>query len=44
MDNGYEIETSDVRLYTFVIAVAAGEIDEDRAFRFLKDVTITLPG
>lgn len=44
MENGYEIETSDVRLYAFVIAVAAGEIDEDGAFRFLKDVTITLPG
>jgi death-on-curing protein len=44
MDNGYEIETSNVRLYAFVNAVTAGEIDKDGAFRFLKDVIITLPG
>jgi death-on-curing protein len=44
MDNGYEIETSNVRLDAFVIAVAAGKIDEDGAFGFLMDVTITLPG
>jgi death-on-curing protein len=43
MDNGFEIETSDVHLYTFVIAVAAGEIDEDGALRFLKDVSVSLP-
>ncbi|PZM16927.1 type II toxin-antitoxin system death-on-curing family toxin [Rhizobium tubonense] len=42
MDNGYEIETNDVHLYTFVIAVAAGEIDEEGALRFLRDVTIPL--
>jgi death-on-curing protein len=43
MDNSHEIETTDVHLYTFVIAVAAGEIDEDGALRFLKDVTVPLP-
>jgi death-on-curing protein len=44
MDNGFEIETTDAHLYTFVVAVAAGEIDEDGALRFLKDVTVPLPG
>lgn len=42
MDNGYEIEVDDVTLYTFVLAVAAGEIDEDGATRFLRDVSVPL--
>jgi death on curing protein len=43
MDNGFEIETSDGLLYTFVLGVAAGEIDEDGATRFLRDYSIPLP-
>ena len=34
--NGYRIETTDVHLYNFVLAVAAGEIDEEGATRFLQ--------
>jgi death on curing protein len=40
MENGYEIETSDSLLFSFVLSVAAGEIDEDGAIRFLRDVTV----
>lgn len=40
--NGYRIETSDAHLYNFVLGVAAGEIDEDGATRFLRDFTIPL--
>ena len=40
MDNGFEIATDDATLYTFVLAVAAGEIDEEGATRFLCDVSI----
>ena len=40
MDNGFEIDTDDATLYTFVIAVAAGEIDEEGATRFLRDVSV----
>ncbi|NTF41543.1 type II toxin-antitoxin system death-on-curing family toxin [Rhizobium rhizogenes] len=40
MDNGYQIQTTDANLYAFVVAVAAGEIDEEGASRFLRDVCI----
>lgn len=40
MDNGYEIETTDGSLFSFVLSVAAGEIDEDGAVRFLRDFVI----
>lgn len=40
--NGRRIETSDAHLYNFVIGVAAGEIDEDGAARFLRDFTVPL--
>ena len=40
--HGYSIETTDARLYTFVMGVAAGEIDEDGATHFLRDHTIPL--
>ena len=40
MDNGFEIDTDDATLYTFVLAVAAGEIDEEGATRFLRDVSV----
>ena len=33
MENGFEIETSDAQLYQFILAIAAGEIDEDGATR-----------
>ena len=42
MDNGYLIETEETILFKFVLAVAAGEIDEDGATRFLRDQTIPL--
>lgn len=44
MDNGYAIETDEGTLYTFVLSVAAGEIDEDGATRFLRDHTVPYPG
>lgn len=44
MDNGFEIATDDATLYTFVLAVAAGEIDEEGAARFLRDVSVPYPG
>jgi len=42
LQHGYSIETTDARLYTFVIGAAAGEIDEDGATRFLRDHTVPL--
>jgi death on curing protein len=44
MDNGYAIETDDGVLYQFVLAIAAGEIDEDGATRFLRDHSVAYPG
>ncbi len=41
MDNGFRIQTPDANLYTFVVAVAAGEIDEEGATRFLRDVCLS---
>ena len=40
MENGFEIATSDVNLYTLVLNIASGEIDEDGATRFLRDVSV----
>ncbi len=40
--NGLMINASDVDLYNFVLGVAAGEIDEDGAGRFLRDFTVPL--
>ncbi|WP_296038349.1 type II toxin-antitoxin system death-on-curing family toxin [uncultured Agrobacterium sp.] len=37
MENGFMLETDDAKLYAFVMAVAAGEIDEEGITRFLKD-------
>ena len=42
LENGYEIETTDANLYAFVLAVAAGEIDEEGAARFLRDFSVPL--
>ena len=44
MDNGFEINTDDATLFTFVLAVAAGEIDEEGATRFLRDVSVPYSG
>jgi death on curing protein len=44
MEKGYAIETDDGVLYKFVLAIAAGEIDEDGATRFLRDHSVTYPG
>lgn len=44
MDNGFEIATDDATLYTFVLAVAAGEIDEEGVTRFLRDVSVPYSG
>ena len=43
MENGFEIATDDATLYSFVLAVAAGEIDEEGATRFLRDVSVPYP-
>ncbi len=44
MENGYRIQTTDANLYSFVVAVAAGEIDEEGAMRFLRDVCVPEAG
>ena len=44
MDNGFEIATDEATLYTFVLAVAAGEIDGEGAARFLRDVSVPYSG
>lgn len=38
--NGYAIEAEQAEVIEFVLAVAAGEIDEDGATRFLRDHTV----
>lgn len=40
--NGVRITASNADLYNLVMAVAAGEIDEDGASRFLHDFTVPL--
>jgi death on curing protein len=42
MDNGLMIEVDNLILYEFVLGVAAGEIDEEGATRFLRDFTVPL--
>lgn len=43
MDNGYIVEATDDALFKFVLAIAAGEIDENGATRFLRDQTVPYP-
>ncbi|WP_099865159.1 type II toxin-antitoxin system death-on-curing family toxin [Pararhizobium haloflavum] len=42
MSNGFVLETDDARLYQFVLAVAAGDIDEDGARRFFQDHVVAM--
>ncbi len=42
IDKSYEIAAVDT-LYELVLGIAAGEIDEDRATRFLRYFTVPLP-
>lgn len=42
--NGFIIEASQADIIAFVLAVAAGEIDEEGAARFLRDVSVPYPG
>jgi len=41
--NGYLIEASQAEIVAFVLAVAASEIDEDGATRFLRDHCVPYP-
>ncbi|SMF50784.1 death on curing protein [Xaviernesmea oryzae] len=41
--NGYLIEATQAEIIEFVLTVAAGEIDEEGATRFLRDHTIPYP-
>lgn len=41
--NGYLINTAEGMIIELVLGVAAGEIDEDGATRFLRDVSVPLP-
>ncbi|MFC3071806.1 type II toxin-antitoxin system death-on-curing family toxin [Shinella pollutisoli] len=41
--NGFLIEASQADIIAFVLAVAAGEIDEEGATRFLRDVSVPYP-
>lgn len=40
IDNGYMPTADDGHVYEFVLAVAAGEIDEDGAARFFRDFCV----
>ncbi|WP_337181653.1 type II toxin-antitoxin system death-on-curing family toxin [Shinella sp.] len=42
--NGFLIEAPQADIIAFVLAVAAGEIDEEGAARFLRDVSVPYPG
>lgn len=42
--NGFLIEASQADIIAFVLAVAAGEIDEEGATRFSRDVSVPYPG
>ena len=44
MMNGFELEVDNAALYSFVIAMAEGTIDEDGATRFLADHCVPLSG
>ena len=41
--NGFLIDASQADIIAFVLAVAAGEIDEEGAARFLRDVSVPYP-
>jgi len=41
--NGYLVEAAQAEIVEFVLAVAAGEIDEDGATCFLRDHTVPYP-
>lgn len=41
--NGHLIEAEEVMVIEFVLGVAAGEIDEDGATRFLRDMSVPPP-
>jgi death-on-curing protein len=41
--NGFLIEASQAEIIEFVLSVAAGEIDEEGAARFLRDHTVPYP-
>lgn len=43
MENGFEIVTSNANLYTLVVSLAAGDIDEEGATLFLRDTSVTMP-
>lgn len=40
--NGLMINATNADLYNFVLGVAAGEIDEEGATRFLRDFTVPI--
>lgn len=42
--NGYLIEGENAQIVAFVLSVAAGEIDEEGATRFLRDFSVPLAG
>ncbi|MAW85611.1 MAG: type II toxin-antitoxin system death-on-curing family toxin [Phyllobacteriaceae bacterium] len=42
--NGYSVEAGQHDLIAFVLGVAAGEIDEDGATRFLRDHSVPIAG
>ena len=42
--NGFLIDASQADIIAFVLAVAAGEIDEEGATRFLRDVSVPYSG
>ncbi len=42
--NGYLIEAENAQIVAFVLSVAAGEIDEEGATRFLRDFSVPLAG
>ncbi|MBT9368391.1 type II toxin-antitoxin system death-on-curing family toxin [Rhizobium sp. CSW-27] len=43
MENGLMIEVTDAAMFSFVMAVAAGEIDEEGCMQFLRDHTVPYP-
>jgi death-on-curing protein len=42
MDNGMMLEVDNLILFQFVLSVAAGEIDEEGATRFLRDFSVPI--
>jgi death on curing protein len=43
-ENGYRLETTDANLYLLVLGIATGEINEEGATRFLRDVCVPYHG